>query len=72
MAKEKKVMRLVAILNGERQGYVKSIYYSRQVFVITPRIEEARIYKSTDALQYDIDFLTKHYFEEGYIFIYEE
>lgn len=51
-------------------GYVKKVDYENGDVHLTSDKEFALEYETEDEVQYDIDYLTKIYFESGYIFTY--
>lgn len=61
---------IIAVKNGVRVGYVKSISYKNSTFKLTNDYKQARKFKSEDAVQGEIDKLTAMGYEQGYIFIY--
>lgn len=64
-------MHIVAVCNGVRKGYIKSVSYSRGKFTLTENILDAKGYTSQDVLQGELDFLTSIGYMFGYVFIYE-
>jgi hypothetical protein len=65
-----KALKIKVVQNGKNCGYVKKINYDNGEAQLTNDKESALKYSSEDAIQSDIDFLTKFYFESGYIFLY--
>lgn len=62
--------RIKAVKNGKNYGYVKSIKYENGEATLTSEKSKAFKYESEDEVQSDIDFLTKQFFESGYVFTY--
>lgn len=69
MATEKS--HIIATLNGIPQGYVKSVSYTKGEFTLCKNKVDAKGYTKLDKIHYDIDFLTKYYYDKGYIFMYD-
>lgn len=69
MAKER--AHIIAMLNGQPVGYIKSISYTKRTFAVTKNKMDAKGYASADAIHRDIDELTKIGFQNGYTFIYD-
>lgn len=67
----KKKFRVIAMLNGVPQGYIKSVSYTRGTFSLTRTKSQAKNYATDFAVQKEIDFLTGVAFQMGYVFIYE-
>lgn len=59
-----------AIKDKKSQGYVKFINYDNAELHLTNDKEMAKKYDNEDSVQSDIDFLSKYYFESGYVFTY--
>lgn len=68
MANQK--VHIIAIQNGVTKGYVRSVSYARQTFTLTQDINQAKGYVTADAVQGEIDFLSRVGFAYGYVFIY--
>lgn len=68
--KDCKHFKIKAEHNGKRCGYVKKVNYETGEVHLTSDKELALKYTSEDEVHSDIDFLTKYYFESGYIFTY--
>lgn len=64
--------KIKAVHKGRKCGYVKNINYDTGEVHLTDDKEFALKYISEDAVHSDIDFLTKYYFESGYVFIYDK
>ena len=62
---------IIVMNQGQPRGYVKSISYTNGTFKMCQYKQNAKGYTTLDKIQGDIDFLTKHYFEKGYIFLYD-
>lgn len=63
-------MYIKATKNSKSYGYVKNINYeSGEVQLVDDR-RSALKYTNKDEVHDDIDFLTKKYFESGYVFTY--
>lgn len=62
--------KIKAVHKGKFAGYIKKINYKNGVVKLTNNKELALKYTSEDEVHSDIDFLTKYYFESGYIFTY--
>ena len=69
MAKER--AHIIAMLKGQPVGYIKSISYTKRTFALTKSKMDAKGYASADAIQRDIDELTKIGYQNGYTFIYD-
>lgn len=64
-------MHITVIQNGQFRGYIKSVSYAREKFLITANINEAKGYATEWSIQSEIDKLTAMGFAYGYIFGYE-
>jgi len=64
-------MHITVIQNGQFRGYIKSVSYAREKFLITANINEAKGYATEWSIQSEIDKLTVMGFAYGYIFGYE-
>lgn len=64
-------MHITVIQNGQFRGYIKSVSYAREKFLITANINEAKGYVTEWSIQSEIDKLTVMGFAYGYIFGYE-
>lgn len=63
-------MCIMAYLNGDFVGYVRSVNHIKGQFAITPNRKNAKTsYKSMAELQQEIDRLTAYGFTQGYIFL---
>lgn len=69
MASQK--MHITVVQNGQFRGYIKSVSYSREKFLITANVAQAKGYATEWAVQSEIDKLTIMGFAYGYIFGYE-
>lgn len=65
-----KHLKIKAVHEGKDCGYVKHIDYGSGEVHLTNDKELALKYDNEDAVHSDIDFLTKYYFESGYVFTY--
>lgn len=68
--KASKHLKIKATKDGKNCGFVKKIDYETGEVHLTSDKEFALRYDTEDEVQYDIDYLTKIYFESGYIFTY--
>lgn len=64
-------MHITVIQNGQFRGYIKSVSYAREKFLITANINEAKGYATEWSIHSEIDKLTVMGFAYGYIFGYE-
>ena len=69
MAKEKS--HIIVTLQGKPIGYVKSVSYKNVTFKLVNYKQNAKGYATLDRIQGDIDFLTLHNYDKGYIFLYD-
>ena len=66
----KKKFNITVYHNGESCGFISSINYNENRANVTNNQTYARVYRTEDEVQSEIDYLTKHYFEKGYVFGY--
>lgn len=64
-------MHITVVQNGQFRGYVQSVSYAKNKFLITSDISKAKGFASEDTIQREIDRLTVMGFAYGYIFGYE-
>ena len=62
---------IIAVVNGQPAGYIKSISYKRQTYVLTNDKYKAKGYATADACQRDIDKLAAIAFGTDTVFIYD-
>lgn len=69
----KKKFYILALVNGEPQGYVKSVLLSKNKYTLTLSKAEAKSYSTPDACQNEIDRLAAIAFNtnNNVIFMYE-
>lgn len=69
MGKEK--VRIIAMLNGVPQGYVKSVSYTKGTFKLTQSKANAKTFATLDGVQNEIDTLARISYGSGYVFMYD-
>ena len=70
MARSSK-MHITVVQNGVFRGYIKSVSYAKEKFIITANVAEAKGYATEWSIHQEIDRLTVMGFAYGYIFGYE-
>ena len=69
MASQK--LHITVVQYGQFKGYIQSVSYTKEKFLITADISKAKGYASEDSVQREIDKLTIMGFAYGYIFGYD-
>lgn len=64
-------MHITVVQYGQFKGYIKSVSYAKDKFLITANIHEAKGYATEDSVQREIDKLTVMGYAYGYVFGYD-